>query len=99
MVEVVKLFLAVWTPKHIKTTIIHKLGGYTYEDIKKDRNIDIENAYNSGVNEGKRKAIALLYNKVVSLYGLSKQEWIDKVWGMIHRANIVNHINNIKYER
>ncbi len=99
MVEVVKLFLAAWTPKHIKTTIIHKLGGYTYEDIKKDNNIDIENAYNSGVNDGQRKAIALLYNKVVSLYGLSKQEWIDKVWGMIRRANIINHINNIKYER
>nr|DAH00354.1 MAG TPA: hypothetical protein [Crassvirales sp.] len=86
-------------PKRIKTAIIHKLGGYTYEDIKKDRNIDIENAYNLGINDGQRKAITLLYNKVVSLYGLSKQEWIDKVWGMICRANIINHINNIKYER
>ena len=99
MVEEVKLFLVAWTLKRIKTTIIHKLGGYTYEDIKEEHNIDIENAYNSGVNDGQRKAIALLYNKVVSLYGLSKQEWIDKVWGMICRANIVNRINNIKYER
>lgn len=95
MVEGVKLFLAAWTLKHIKTTIIHKLGGYTYADV----NDEIENAYNIGVNDGQRKAIKLLHNKVISLYGLSKQEWIDKVWGMISRAKFITNINNVKYER
>lgn len=79
-------------PKHIKTTIIHSLGGYTYKDL----NEDFENIYNKGINDGQRKAIDLLYNKILSLYGLSKQEWIDKVWGMIIRARITTHINNIK---
>lgn len=99
MVEGVKLFLAAWTPKCIKTIIIHKLGGYTYEDIKKDHNIIIENAYNSGINDGQYKAINTLYNKIISLYGLSKQEWIDKVWYMIAYDNFANHIKCITNER
>ena len=100
----VKQFLVQWTPKHIKTTIIHKLGGYTYKDIKEERNIDLQNAYNLGVNDGQHKAIITLYNKICSLYGLSKQEWIDKVWYIITHAHFVNHTKNIideniKYKR
>lgn len=91
----VKLFLAVWTQKHIKTIIIHKLGGYTHKDIEENYNIDIKNAYNLGFNNGQRNVIINLHYKISSLYGLSKQEWIDKVWYMIEHAHFINHTKNI----
>lgn len=82
----VKQFLVQWTPKRIKTTIIHKLGGYTYKDLNKD----FENIYIMGINEGQRRAFILLRDKISSLYGLPKQEWIDKVWYMITHARFIN---------
>ena len=88
-----------WTLKHIKEIIIHKLGGYTYNDIKEQRNIDIESSYNVGYNDGQRNVIISLYDKIVPLYGLSKQEWIDKVWSMITNAHFINHTKTIINER
>lgn len=89
-------------PRHIKTTIIHKLGGYTYKDLNKDfnknlnknRNIDFKNAYNMGVNEGQRRAFKILRIKISALYGLSKQEWIDKVWYMITHVYFIDNTKN-----
>lgn len=67
----VKQFLVQWTPKHIKTTIIHKLGGYTYKEV---------------INASNNKIIDYsihLKNHFISiekeLYGKSKQEWIDTI--------------------
>lgn len=77
-------------PKHIKTTIIHKLGGYTYKDLNKD----FESVYNMGVNEGQRRAFKIIRIKISTLYGLSKQEWIDKVWYMITHACFIDNTKN-----
>lgn len=66
-----KQFLVLWTLKHIKTFIIHKLGGYTYEDVL--------NATNNRVIDYS----IYLKNHFISLekelYGKSKQEWIDAI--------------------
>lgn len=79
--------------KNIKTIIIHKLGGYTYKDLNKD----FENVYNMGVNEGQRRAFKTLRIKISALYGLSKQEWINKVWYMITHVRFIDNTKNKIY--
>ena len=69
MVEEVKLFLAVWTPKNIQIKLIHKLGGYTEDEL-------IIAANNKVIQYS-----VYLKNHFISIekeiYGKSKQEWID----------------------
>lgn len=69
MVEEVKLFLAAWTPKNIQIKLIHKLGGYTEDEL-------ITAANNKVVQYS-----IYLKNYFISIekeiYGKSKQEWID----------------------
>ena len=71
MVEEVKLFLAVWTPKNIQIKLIHKLGGYTEDEL-------ITAANNKVVQYS-----IYLKNHFISIekeiYGKSKQEWIDTI--------------------
>ena len=69
MVEEAKLFLAAWTPKNIQIKLIHKLGGYTEDEL-------ITAANNKVVQSS-----IYLKNHFISIekeiYGKSKQEWID----------------------
>lgn len=69
MVEEAKLFLAAWTPKNIQIKLIHKLGGYTEDEL-------ITAANNKVVQYS-----IYLKNHFISIekeiYGKSKQEWID----------------------
>ena len=74
MVEEAKLFLAAWTPKNIQIKLIHKLGGYTEDEL---------------IIEANNKVIhysVYLKNHFISIekeiYGKSKQYWID----IIHAA-------------
>ena len=78
--------------KTIQIKLIHILGGYTYEDINKN----LKNTYNKGINDGQRRAFKILHDKISSLYGLSKQKWIDEVWYMITN---VHFISNNKYKK
>ena len=71
----------------MQVKLIHILGGYTYEDINKN----LKNTYNKGINDGQHRAFKILYYKISSLYGLSKQEWIDKVWYMITNVHFINN--------
>lgn len=65
----VKQFLAAWTPKNIQIKLIHKLGGYTEDEL-------ITAANNKVVQYS-----IYLKNHFISIekeiYGKSKQEWID----------------------
>ena len=65
----VKQFLAAWTPKNIQIKLIHKLGGYTKDEL-------ITAANNKVVQYS-----IYLKNHFISIekeiYGKSKQEWID----------------------
>lgn len=74
----VKQFLVQWTPKHIKTTIIHKLGGYTVDDYKAYGN----KRYLDGVKDNNKCNKTYLQQIEINAYGKSKQEWID----LIHNA-------------
>ena len=69
MVEEAKLFLAAWTPKNIQIKLIHKLGGYTEDEL-------IIVANNKVIQYS-----VYLKNHFISIekeiYGKSKQEWID----------------------
>lgn len=69
MVEEAKLFLAAWTPKNIQIKLIHKLGGYT------------ENELITAANNKVVQYSIYLKNHFISIekeiYGKSKQEWID----------------------
>ena len=63
--------MKIFNLKHIRTTIIHKLRGYTYKEVvntSNDRIIDysihLKNYFISIEKE---------------LYGKSKQEWIDTI--------------------
>lgn len=71
LVEVVEQFLAVWTPKNIQIKLIHKLGGYTEDEL-------ITAANNRVVQYS-----VYLKNHFISIekeiYGKSKQEWIDTI--------------------
>ena len=81
-----------WMLKNIQVKLIHILGGYTYEDINKN----LKNTYNKGINDGQRKAFLILHDKISSLYGLSKQEWIDNVWHMINHVRFFNNNKNTR---
>ena len=78
LVEVVKQFLVQWMPKHIKTTIIHKLGGYTVYDYITYGN----KRYIDGVKDNNHNNKKYLQHIEFIAYGKSKQEWID----LIHDA-------------
>ena len=79
-------------PRHIKTTIIHKLGGYTKLELEQHdchkglEETEDNKVYNKGYNDGRVYLIEKLYNTIGSYDGLSKQEWIDKVWYIISHA-------------
>lgn len=73
--------------KNIQIKLIHILGGYTYEDINKN----LKNTYNKGINDGQRRAFKILHDKISSLYGLSKQKWIDEVWYMITNVHFISN--------
>ena len=73
----------------MQVKLIHILGGYTYEDINKN----LKNTYNKGINDGQYRAFKILHDKISSLYGLSKQEWIDKVWYVITNVHFINNNN------
>ena len=73
--------------KNIQVKLIHILGGYTKEDINKN----LKNSYNKGINDGQYKAFLILHDKISSLYGLSKQEWIDKVWYIINNVHFISN--------
>lgn len=74
----VKQFLVQWTPKHIRTTIIHKLEGYTIDEYKAYGN----KRYVDGVKDNNRNNKIYLQHLESVAYGKSKQEWID----LIHNA-------------
>lgn len=74
----VKQFLVQWTPKHIKTNIIHKLGGYTVYDYITYGN----KRYIDGVKDNNKNNKTYLQHLESVAYGKSKQEWID----LIHNA-------------
>lgn len=61
--------------------------------LKKEVDDKIKQAYYdgfvNGTHEGLYRAIKSVRDKIASYNGLSKQEWIDKVWYMI---------NNTRYE-
>ena len=61
----------------------------TTSPIEKVKNL--KNTYNKGINDGQRKAFKILHDKISSLYGLSKQEWIDKVWYMITNVHFISN--------
>ena len=63
--------MKIFNLKHIRTTIIHKLGGYTYTEVVNasnnriiDYSIHLKNHFISIEKE---------------LYSKSKQEWIDTI--------------------
>ena len=68
--------------------IIERNYGKVY--FKKEVDDKIKQAYDDGfadgVYEGLYKAIKSVRDKIASYNGLSKQEWIDKVWYMINNA-------------
>ena len=74
----VKQFLVQWIPKHIKTIIIHKLGGYTVYDYITYGN----KRYIDGVKDNNKNNKTYLQHIEAIVYGKSKQEWID----IIHSA-------------
>ena len=75
MVEEVKLFLAAWTLKNIQIKLIHKLGGYTEDEL-------IIAANNKVIQYS-----VYLKNHFISIekeiYGKSEQEWINIVHSAI----------------
>lgn len=77
----VKQFLVQWTPKHIKTTIIHKLGGYTVDDYKAYGS----KRYMDGVKDNNKCNKVYLQHIEVIVYGKSKQEWINTIHDAINK--------------
>ena len=77
----VKQFLVQWTPKHIKTTIIHKLGGYTVDDYIGYGT----RCYIDGVKDNNKCNKAYLQHFEAVAYGKSKQEWIDIIHNAINK--------------
>ena len=68
-------------PKHIKITIIHKLGGYTVDDYKAYGN----KRYIDGVKDNNKcNKVYLQYIEAI-VYGKSKQEWIDTIHDAINK--------------
>lgn len=75
MVEVVKLFLAAWTLKCIKTKLIHLLGG-----VSKDEALKIDrDSFNQGDAHGKKMIKLYLIELERQIYGKPEQEWINIV--------------------
>ena len=70
-----------WMLKIIQIKIIHSLGGRTIEETSQH----ITERFNYFRNKGYDKAYYEMYKYVESLNGLSKQEWIDKVWKYINK--------------
>ena len=77
----VKQFLVQWTPNHIKTTIIHKLGGYTVYDYISYGN----KCYIDGVKDNNKINKTYLQHLESVAYGKSKQEWIDTIHDAINK--------------
>lgn len=82
--------LVQWMQKIIynsKVYIIHKLGGYTEKDLNiyhyKRNYFSYSKAYDRGIH----MLAYELYKLAESLYGKSKQEWIDKIYSAI-KANL-----------
>lgn len=72
-----------------KHKLINSLGGFNYNDK------DLHNIYAKGFNAGQVSIIKKIHNSIKSYYGLSKQEWIDKVWYLITHAHFTNHTKSI----
>lgn len=70
--------MKIFNLKHIKTTIIHKLGGYTVYDYTTYGN----KRYIDGVKDNNKNNKTYLQHLESVSYGKSKQEWID----LIHNA-------------
>lgn len=67
--------------KHIKTTIIHKLGGYTVYDYITYGN----KRYIDGVKDNNKNNKTYLQHIEAIVYGKSKQEWIDTIHDAINK--------------
>ena len=67
--------------KHIKTTIIHKLGGYTVYDYITYGN----KCYIDGVKDNNKINKTYLQHIEAIVYGKSKQEWIDTIHDAINK--------------
>ena len=70
-VEAAKQFLVVWMRKNIQNKLIHKLGGYTKDEV-----ITIS-TNNIHYHISKLKHHFISVEK--EIYGKSKQEWIDRI--------------------
>lgn len=69
--------------KSIQINLIHILGGITKEETQNYVN-DRVTYYK---NKGYKYAYHEIYEYVCKLNGLSKQEWIDKVYNYINKYN------------
>lgn len=82
--------LVQWMQKIIfnsKVYIIHKLGGYTEKDLDTYSYNRGCSGYSKGYDRGVQMLAYELYKLAESLYGKSKQEWIDKIYSEI-KANL-----------
>lgn len=79
MVEVVKQFLAAWTPKNIQTKLIHLLGGISKDEAEE---IHRESFYQGDLN-GRINIKRYLIEIERQIYGKPKQEWINIVHSAI----------------
>ena len=68
-------------PKHIKITIIHKLGGYTVYDYITYGN----KRYIDDVKDNNKINKTYLQHLESVVYGKSKQEWIDTIHNAINK--------------
>ena len=79
--------------------IIERHYGKVY--FKKEVDDKIKQAYDdgftNGVYEGLYRAIESVRDKIASYNGLSKQEWIDKVWCLINNARYEIIVKKILY--
>ena len=75
MVEGVKLFLAAWTLKCIKTKLIHLLGGVSKEEAIKINN----DSFYQGDAHGRKMIKLYLIELERQIYGKPEQEWINIV--------------------
>lgn len=56
------------------------------DKLKESYDNGYSNAYCYGVHKGLYIAVKAIRDEIASYNGLSKQEWIDKVWYMINNA-------------
>ena len=74
-----------------KHKLIISLGGFAYYENDEK----LQEVYGNGFVAGQTNVIKKLYNIIKGYYGLSEQEWIDKVWDLITYTHFMHNAKDM----